>query len=257
MKIATFNANSIRSRLVPVLAWLEAHSPDVLCLQETKVQDAEFPEAPFREAGWHVAFRGEKAYNGVAVVSRRPPDEVVFGFDDGGPADAARLVRARFGALRLVNTYVPQGRAIDHEQYAYKLAWLRRVRSLFERAYRRDDLLLWTGDLNVAPTDLDVDRPETKRQHVCCHEAVRRAFADAVAWGLVDVYRQHHPEPGRYSFFDYRQPRSLERNQGWRIDHLLATPSLAAAARAAEIDLEPRRAEKPSDHTFVWASFDL
>ena len=150
MNIATFNANSIRSRLAPVLSWLERHRPDVLCLQETKVQDAEFPEAPFRAAGWHVVFRGEKSYNGVAIVSRRPPDEVAFGFDDGGPADAARLVRARFGDLRIVNTYVPQGRAVDHAQYAYKLEWLGRLRALFEREYRREDRLLWTGDLHLA-----------------------------------------------------------------------------------------------------------
>lgn len=255
--LATFNANSIRSRLGIVLGWLESHQPDVLCVQETKVQDAEFPAAAFVDAGWHVAYRGEKSYNGVALVSRKPADEVAFGFDDGGPEDATRLVRARFGALHVVNTYVPQGREIDHAMYAYKLAWLARLRGLFDRHYSVRDRLLWTGDLNVAPFDIDVDRPETKRQHVCCHEAVRKAFADVVDWGLVDVYRQFHPEPGRYSFFDYRQPRSLANNQGWRIDHLMATPPLAKVARAAEIDLEPRRADKPSDHTMVWASFDL
>lgn len=255
--LATFNANSIRSRLDAVLGWLAARQPDVLCVQETKVQDAEFPAEPFRAAGWHVVFRGEKSYNGVALVSRKPAEDVAFGFDDGGPEDATRLVRARFGKVHVVNTYVPQGREIDHAMYAYKLEWLGRLRKLFERHYAPRDKLLWTGDLNVAPFDIDVDKPETKRQHVCCHEAVRAAFADVVGWGLVDVYRKHHPEPGRYSFYDYRQPRSLERNQGWRIDHLLATPSLADRSRAAEIDLEPRRAEKPSDHTFVWAEFDV
>jgi exodeoxyribonuclease-3 len=257
MTIATFNANSIRSRLGTVLGWLAAHKPDVLCIQETKAQDADFPVDTIRDAGWHVVFRGEKSYNGVAIISRSPADEVVFGFDDGGPEDATRLVRARFGDVHVVNSYVPQGREIDHAMYTYKIEWLGRLRTLFDRCYSTRDKLLWTGDLNVAPFDIDVDRPETKRQHVCFHEAVRKAFADVVGWGLVDVYRQHHPEPGRYSFYDYRQPRSLERNQGWRIDHLLATPPLAAKARAAEIDLEPRRAEKPSDHTFVWASFDV
>ncbi len=257
MTIATFNANSIRSRLGVVLAWLQARRPDVLCIQETKAQDADFPAEAFREAGWHVVFCGEKSYNGVAMVSRAPLEGVRFGFDDGGPADATRLVRARCGGVDILNTYVPQGRAIDHPQYAYKLEWLGRVRALLERDYRPDGLLLWTGDLNVAPSDIDVDKPETKRLHVCCHEAVRSAFAAVAGWGLVDVYRAFHPEPGRYSFFDYRQPRSLERNQGWRIDHLLATPALAGKARAAEIDLEPRRAPKPSDHTFVWARFDV
>ncbi len=257
MLLATFNANSIRSRLTAVLGWLESRRPDVLCIQETKVQDAEFPVDAFRDAGWHVVFKGEKSYNGVAIISREPAADVVFGFDDGGPEDATRLVRARFGEVQIVNTYVPQGREIDHALYGYKIEWLRRLRALFARCYSSNDLLLWTGDLNVAPFDIDVDHPETKRQHVCCHEAVRKVFADTVAWGLVDVYRQFHPEPGRYSFFDYRQPRSLANNQGWRIDHLLATPSLAALARVAEIDLDPRRADKPSDHTFVWAAFDV
>ena len=137
----------------------------------------------------------------------------------------------------------------------FYLIWLGRLRALFKHNYTLADKLLWTGDLNVAPFDIDVDRPEMKRQHVCCHEAVRSAFFEVVAWGLEDVYRKYHPEPGRYSFYDYRQPRSLEHNQGWRIDHLLATPPLAALSREAEIDLEPRRAEKPSDHTFVWTSF--
>lgn len=257
LTIATFNANSIRSRLDAVLAWLVLHQPDVLCVQETKAQDADFPVRAIRDAGWQVVFRGEKSYNGVAVISRLPPDEVVFGFDDGGPEDATRLVRVRFGKVHIVNTYVPQGREIDHAMYAYKIAWLGRLRALFDRHYTPRDKLLWTGDLNVAPFDIDVDKPEAKRQHVCVHEAVRKAFADVVDWGLIDVYRQYHPEPGRYSFFDYRQPRSLENNQGWRIDHLLATPPLASTARAAEIDLQPRRAEKPSDHTFVWASFEV
>ncbi len=257
MKIATFNANSIRSRLDAVLGWLEQHAPDVLCVQETKAQDADFPVAAFEERGWNVVFRGEKSYNGVALVSRVPLDAVRFGFDDGGPEDATRLVRARCRGVHILNSYVPQGRAIDHPQYAYKLEWFGRIRALLEREHQPTDRLLWTGDLNVAPEDIDVDRPETKRQHVCCHEAVRAAFARVLEWGLEDVYRAFHPEPGRYSFFDYRQPRSLERNQGWRIDHLLATPALAALARGAEIDLDPRRAPKPSDHTFVWATFDV
>lgn len=256
MKIATFNANSIRSRLEIVLRWLERHRPDALAIQETKVQDADFPVEAFRNAGWHVAFRGEKAYNGVAVVTREKPDAVAFGFEDGGPPDETRLMRIRLDSLNLVNTYVPQGRAIDHPLYAYKLEWLARLRRDFEQRFSPRDQVLWVGDLNVAPTEIDVAKPETKRQHVCFHETVRRAFADTVDWGFVDLFRRFHPEPGHYSFFDYRQPRSLARNQGWRIDHLLATPPLAETCTAAEIDLAPRRADKPSDHTFVWTAFD-
>ena len=255
MKIATFNANSIRSRLDLVLSWLEHHQPDALAIQETKVQDADFPVEAFQSAGWQVAFRGEKAYNGVAVVSRQAPDRVTFGLDDGGPPDETRLMHVQFGPLHLVNTYVPQGRAIDHPMYAYKLEWLARLRRYFERHFTPNDHVLWVGDLNVAQTDIDVHRPETKRNHVCVHEDVRKAFADTVDWGFTDLFRHFHPEPGHYSFYDYRQPRSLERNQGWRIDLLLATPPLAETCQAAEIDLEPRRAPKPSDHTVIWATF--
>jgi len=255
MIIATFNANSIRSRLDAVLQWLDQRQPDVLCIQETKVQDADFPVEAITAAGWQVAFRGEKSYNGVAIISRQAPDEVSFGFDDGGPADETRLVRARFGAVSVVNTYVPQGRDIEHEMYRYKIEWLARLRKLFERHYAPADKLLWTGDLNVAPFDIDVYKPETKQKHVCCHADIRKAFADVMDWGLSDVYRKHHPGPGHYSFYDYRQPSSLERNQGWRIDHLMATAPLAQLSRAAQIDLEPRQAPKPSDHTFVWADF--
>lgn len=257
MKIATFNANSIRARLDAVLLWLEEHNPDVLCIQETKARDDDFPLEAFSDAGWHVVFRGEKSYNGVAIISREEPDGVVFGFDDGESADETRLVRARFGSVHIVNTYVPQGRTIDHEQYQYKQQWLRRLLALFDRDYSPDDLLLWTGDLNVAPDDIDVYRPETKQKHVCCHATIRDVFAEVIDWGLIDVYRKFHSGTGHYSFFDYRQPSSLERNHGWRIDHLYATRPLADLAREAAIDLEPRRAERPSDHTFVWASFDV
>ncbi len=257
MIIATYNANSIRTRLDAVLKWLDERQADVLCIQETKVQDADFPAAAITDAGWHVVFRGEKSYNGVAIISREPAADVAFGFDDGGPADETRLVRARFGEVHVINTYVPQGREISHEMYSYKLDWLARIRKLLERDHTPQDKLLWTGDLNVAPYDIDVYKPETKQKHVCCHVDVRTAFASVMNWGLTDVYRKHHPGPGHYSFFDYRQPSSLERNQGWRIDHLMATAPLAELSQQAQIDLEPRQAPKPSDHTFVWADFNV
>lgn len=257
MKIATFNANSIRSRLDVIRAWLAQHRPDVLCVQETKVQDPEFPLAAFTEAGYHAAFRGEKSYNGVAILSRRAADAVQFGFDDGGPADGTRLVRAVFGNVTVLNTYVPQGREIDHAMYQYKLEWFRRVRAHLDRHCRPDGLVLWCGDLNVAAEPEDVHAPEEYAQHVCFHADVRKAFAECRAWGFADVFRKFHPEPGQYTFFDYRTIRAVQRKIGWRIDYLLATPALAARARQCEIDLAPRLADKPSDHTFLWAEFDV
>ena len=257
MKLATYNVNSIRSRLDATVAWLGKHGPDVLCLQETKVQDNEFPAEPLREAGYHVVFRGQKSYNGVAMLSRRAPDEVWFGFDDGGAADETRLLHARFGRLHVVNTYVPQGRDIDHEMYRYKVDWLGRMRRYFERRFTPRNLVAWVGDMNVAREPIDVYNPEKRAKHVCYHADARAAFDGAVRWGFTDVYRRFHPEGGEYTFYDYRTADSLERGWGWRIDYILASEGLAEKARAARIDLDPRRLAKASDHTYLVAEFDV
>ena len=257
MKIATFNANSIRARLDAVLKWLHAQKPDVLCLQETKVTDGEFPADDIRAAGYHAAFRGEKTYNGVAVLSLAEPDAVHFGFDDEGPSDETRLVRARFGSVHVVNTYVPQGRDIEHAMYAYKLQWFERLKRYFDRHFTTRQNVLWLGDLNVAPQAMDIHNAEQQLNHVCYHVDVRRAFAGTVAWGFEDVFRKHHPEPGQFTFFDYRTPGAARRKMGWRIDHLLATPPLARRCTHAYIDLDPRLEERPSDHTFLVGEFDV
>ena len=258
MRIATFNCNSIRARLDTVRTWLHTHQPDLLALQETKVVDDLFPRHELEAAGYHIAFRGMKAYNGVALLSRRPPDEVRFGLDDGqGPSDEPRLLHARFGTLHLVNTYVPQGRAIDHPMFAYKLGWFGRLRAYFDRHFTPRRSVLWLGDLNVAAEPIDVHNPEDRAQHVCFHADVRRAFAHCRDWGFADVFRRFHPEPGQYSFFDYRTTWRGNAGDGWRLDYLLASRPLARTARACWIDVEPRRGPRPSDHCFVAADFDL
>lgn len=252
MRIATFNCNSVRSRLDIVLGWLADHAPDVLCLQETKVQDADFPADAFRLAGWHVAFRGEKSYNGVALVSKKPADEITFGLDSE-PADPTRLVHARYGPIHVVNTYVPQGREIDHAMYAYKLAWLARLKKYFAKRFDTATPLFWCGDLNVARHPIDVSSPENKKDHVCYHQAVRDAFEDVLAFGFTDLFRRHHPDLVDYSFYDYRAPFNPEQKRGWRIDYVLATPPLAQKSIAAAIDIGPRTRPKPSDHCPLYA----
>ena len=169
LKVATYNANSIRTRLEQVLEWLGQGKADVLCIQETKVQDRDFPQDPFREAGYHVAFRGQKAHGGVAIVSRQEPQDVSFGFDDGGEPDGPRLARALIAGIPIVNTYVPQGRSPDSEHFQYKLEWLARMRALFERYYAPDAPLLWVGDFNVAPDPIDVHDPKRLKDHVAFH----------------------------------------------------------------------------------------
>jgi exodeoxyribonuclease-3 len=257
MKIATFNANSIRAREPVILDWLKKHSPDVLCIQETKVVDELFPVELYRDAGYHVAFRGQKSYNGVAILSVIAPTSVLYGFDDGGPVDDTRLISAKIGPIRVVNTYVPQGREIDHEMYEYKQEWFRRLHTYFDGHFSTRMRLVWVGDMNVAPTEADVHNPEKQAKHVCFHQAVKESFADTVAWGFEDVFRKFHPESGQFTFFDYRMPTSLKENRGWRIDHILATPSLARRATDSYVDLKPRAAERPSDHTFLVAEFDV
>lgn len=257
MRIATFNVNSIRSRMEIVLGWLDTHRPDVLCLQETKVQDVEFPVEPFQGAGYQVTFKGQKAYNGVAVLSREPVTEVRYGFNDDGPADESRLIEVTVGGVRVVNTYVPQGREIDHEMYQYKLEWFRRLRRHFDERYKRDDPLVWLGDMNVAHEPIDVHNPEKRARHVCYHQDARDMFAHCREWGFVDVFRQHHPEAGHYTFYDYRGKDNVKNGLGWRIDYILTNPALARRCTDCYIDVAPRLKPKPSDHTCMIAEFDL
>lgn len=255
MKIATFNANSIRSRLEIVLDWLAENKPDVLCVQETKAEDKDFPALAFAGAGYSVVFRGEKSYNGVCIISKAKPDKVSFGMDDGGQADETRLAYVKIGAVHVVNTYVPQGREIDNPMYQYKLKWLARLKKYFDRHFSPRDSVVWVGDMNVAPEAIDIHNVEEQAEHVCYHVDVRKAFADVVGWGFVDVFRKHHPEAGQYTFFDYRTINAVKRNMGWRVDHIMATAPLAAKSTDSYVDLKPRLKEKPSDHTFLVAEF--
>lgn len=257
MKIATFNVNSIRRRLPIVIDWLIKKKPDVLCLQETKVQDADFPLEAFAETGYHIAFRGMKSYNGVAILSRTLPEHVSSGFgdDEEHPDDPMRLMRVVIHGIPILNTYVPQGFSIDSPKYQYKLGWYRRLTHYFQQHLSPKKPAIWCGDMNVAPEPIDVHSPETHLKHVCFHADVRKAYEHTISWGFVDVFRAHYPKRQQFTFWDYRQPSALENNRGWRIDHILATPVLAQACTKVAVDLGPRKAENPSDHTVLWAEF--
>jgi exodeoxyribonuclease-3 len=256
LKVATYNCNSIRARLDQVLTWLQREKPNILCLQETKVQDATFPGDVFFDFGYRVVYRGQKAHAGVAMVCREEPHEVAFGLDDGGEPDEARLIRSRVGSIAVVNTYVPQGRTADSPHFQYKLEWLLRLCRFFERHYDPQEALLWVGDFNVAPEPIDVYDPKRLKKHVDFHPEARKALAQVREWGFVDIFRLHHPdEPGQYTFWDYRVPNALDRGMGWRVDHIWATEPLAKRSTGAWIDVEARRAQRPSDHTFLVAEF--
>jgi exodeoxyribonuclease III len=257
MKVATFNVNSLRKRLSIVLDWLEKQNPDVLCLQETKVQDSEFPLLALAASGFEITFRGMKSYNGVAVLSRHKPEAIAYGLDDGGEPDEARIIRVVIQGIPIVNTYVPQGFEIDSPKYVYKLEWYKRLRRYFEMHLSPTKPAIWLGDMNVAPRPMDVHSPEKHLKHVCYHEDTRKAYETTVAWGFQDVFVKLHPDRQQYTFWDYRAPGSLEANKGWRIDHILATAPLAKKCVRVDVDVEPRRAKDPSDHTFLWAEFSV
>lgn len=257
LTVATYNVNSIRSRLHIVIPWLKTQRPDILCLQETKVEDARFPRQAFEEIGYHVVFKGEKQYNGVAIASLEKPADVSFGLDDDDPPDYSRLIRGVFSGVPILNTYVPQGGEPESEKFAYKLQWLKRLRNFIARHYRPQDPLILCGDINIAPEAIDVHDPKRLLGHVCFNPQVWAALKEIKSWGLTDVFRRHHPdEAGQYTFFDYRVPKTLERGLGWRIDHILATQAMADRSVGCHIDLAPRREEKPSDHTVLWAEFE-
>jgi exodeoxyribonuclease-3 len=257
-RIATFNANSVRVRSGQIADWLQRHAPDVLCLQETKVQDQDFPRDVFESVGYQVVFRGQKSHAGVAVASRQELVNVSFGLDDDGPSDEPRLVYAQLGAVTIVNTYVPQGQEITSPMFQYKLEWFDRLRAWMARRFSPDQRLVWVGDLNVAPTDIDIYDPKGLAEHVDFHPDVKAALERVRTWGLIDCFRLHHAdEAGQYSYWDYRARNPVPRGIGWRIDHIWATPPLAEACTACWIDVDARLVERPSDHTFVVADFEV
>jgi exodeoxyribonuclease-3 len=254
MKIATWNVNSIRKRLPILLNWLGQHNPDVLCLQETKVQDSEFPVEALRGTGYHANFRGAKGYNGVATLTRLTPERVFHGFREGPDNEDVRVLEVVVDGLAIINTYVPQGYRVGSDRYTFKLDWFRRIRQHFEERFDPSQPLIWTGDMNVAPEPIDVYHPDRRVNDVDFHIDARRAYAAAVGWGFVDVFRKLYPDRVQYTYWDYFR-NALENNWGWRIDHILATKPLAEICAAADVDMEPRRCSGASDHTIVWAEF--
>jgi len=260
MLVATFNCNSIRRRLPVILAWLEQYHPDALALQETKCCDEDFPKAEIEKAGWKVYFCGEKSYNGVAWITEHKPTAISFGLqdsqDDEQNTSATRLAWLRLGDLHLLNLYVPQGQEMGSAKFKFKLVWLKRLRNFLEKNFQpKRDRLLVVGDLNMAPAEIDVYDHKAIWPHVCHCQEIVAAFSDLIGWGLVDVFRKHLPEPGVFTFWDYRVPNALKRNMGWRIDHILATPPLAARSREVFVDRKARCQPQPSDHTFVAVRF--
>jgi len=256
MKIATFNVNSLRARLAIVVDWLLEHRPDILCVQETKVQDKDFPCDAFDEIDYKYVFKGQKSYNGVALFSREEIEEVRYGFEDE-PKDGPRLITGQIKGVRIVNTYVPQGQSRESEKFQYKLNWFKRLGEFFEENFEPGEPIIWVGDFNVAPEDRDVYDPDGLRGHVCFCEEVTEALNGIMEWGFVDLFRKYCQEAGQYTFWDYRERGGFRRNHGWRLDHIMVSKSLAKKSTGCYVDKKPRMLEKPSDHTPLVAEFEL
>ena len=255
MKIATWNINSVRRRLDLVIGWLTANQPDALCLQETKVPDSEFPALAFLSAGYHSTFRGMKSYNGVATLTRKEPESVLHGLCEGPDSEDVRILQTVVGGIPIVNTYVPQGFKIGTDKYVFKLEWFHRLRRYFGEHLDPAKPAIWLGDLNVAPTPIDVYHPDRRVNDPDFHIDAREAYQFAAGWGFHDVFRRLYPDRVQYTYWDYFR-NAFAHNWGWRIDHIMATAPLAGRCRVCEVDLETRRAPSASDHALVYAEFD-
>lgn len=259
MRIATWNVNSVRTRLTHLTTWLTANPVEVVCLQETKVIDADFPRQSLEDLGYYVYPSGQKAYNGVALLSRQPLDAVHVGFGALLPAgrvgdldDQKRLIRGVWGSRQVLNVYIPNGSAVDSEKYAYKLAWLTALRDYLDALLTQtpDVALCLCGDFNIAPDDRDIHDPVGKDAHIMASPLERQALQQIMRLGLRDGFRQFTAEAGHYTWWDYRAA-AFRRNQGWRIDHHYLTPALATQAQKCWIDRTPRSWPQPSDHAPV------
>jgi exodeoxyribonuclease-3 len=260
MEIATWNVNSVRSRLTHVVDWLTANPVDVLCLQETKVVDQDFPHAPLMETGYTAYISGQKSYNGVALLSRHPLESVSAGFAPivgeaatGDLDDQKRVITGVLDGVRIVNLYVPNGSAIGSEKYAYKLRWLALLQTYLKTLLAENPNLLVCGDFNIALEDRDIHDPEGKDTHIMSSPQEREALRQVLSVGLQDAFRKFTDAGDHFSWWDYRAA-SFRRNRGWRIDHHYLSASLYDRATACTIDVEPRKREKPSDHTPVIVS---
>jgi exodeoxyribonuclease-3 len=256
LSVVTWNVNSLRARLPLVLRWVKQHRPDVLCLQETKVEDELFPLDDFTIFGYHEALHGQKTYNGVALLSRRPIEAVARGFDGKGGDEQKRLIAGTVAGIRVVNAYVPNGGEVGSDKFAYKLEFIAQLHRYLDQRHRPDEPLVLVGDFNVATEPGDVFSVEAMEGQVCYHPDERAALAQLKAWGFEDLFRRFEKAPGHYTWWDYRQA-GWPRNHGLRIDHIWTTRPLAERSQSCTIDREERARDKASDHVPVTAMFSL
>ena len=249
MKIASWNVNSLKVRLPQLMEWLDTYRPDIVCLQETKLEDHAFPQQEIEAAGYSVCFSGQKTYNGVALLSRMAPQDIAFGnphFAD----PQKRLIAASIGSYRVICAYVPNGQEVGSDKYAYKLDWLRALHEWLSEEIAAHSTLIVAGDFNIAPDDRDVYDPLAWSGKILCSDAERSALGQILNLGLKDSFRLFDQPERTYSWWDYRM-LGFQKNRGLRIDHILVSDAVKSSVTACTIDRTPRKNKQPSDHTPV------
>ncbi|MBS0186210.1 MAG: exodeoxyribonuclease III [Proteobacteria bacterium] len=247
--IASWNVNSIRARLENVLNWMRSKNPDILLLQETKVQNQDFPKELFEDLGYNLALFGQKTYNGVAILSKSPLEDIRFGLTSG--SEEARYIEAFTSGVRIASIYVPNGQAKDSPKFPYKLNFFKDLQTRIKTLLSYDEILVLGGDFNVAPTDLDVHDPFLWHEKILCTSEERQAFHALLHLGIFDALRCLHPKDPLYTWWDYRA-NSYQRNNGLRIDHFLASSQALDCLEKANVDIQERGLEKASDHAPIW-----
>lgn len=256
MKIATWNVNSIRARMDHVLDWIRENQPDLLCLQEVKVQDSEFPKEPFEALGLHVYTHGQKSYNGVAFITPHELKAVEHGVGVASLDGQKRLIMAKLHGVEVVNVYAPNGQDPESDKFIFKEEWYKALRELFDKRFNPHDKVLICGDFNIAPEDRDVHSPEKMLGRCGFHPLEHKWLKNFTDWGLKDAFRLHNDEEKIFSWWDYRQG-AFAKNRGMRIDHIFVSKPLADVCVNTYIDDEPRKLEKPSDHAPVVTELDI
>jgi len=262
--IATWNVNSVRTRLTQIIDWINHVNPEILCLQETKVVDENFPVEPFKKLGYSVEVFGQKAYNGVAIVSKKKADNVKKGFygckdsdqDIKTFLDQKRLISADIYGIKIINVYVPNGSSLESEKFEYKIKWLNCLASFLDEQVKRGELICLVGDFNIAPSNIDIHDPEKYEGKLMASEIERNALNNVLKGRLIDTFRIFEKNTGYWSWWDYRN-NSYELNKGWRIDHIYISKELSSKLKSCVIDSLPRANLRPSDHAPVMISLNL
>ncbi len=264
MLIATWNVNSVRTRLSQIINWINQVNPDILCLQETKVIDNDFPINPFEELGYKVIAFGQKSYNGVAIISKIESENVTKGFsgflgdqnDLNKFEDQKRLITADIKGVKIINVYVPNGSSLHSEKFDYKINWLNCLSSFLDKQEKKNELICLLGDFNIAPSNKDIHNPQRYEGGIMASEIERNALNNVLKGRLIDSFRIYEKNTGHWSWWDYRN-NAYELNKGWRIDHIYISKALTSKLKSCVIDSNPRGNLQPSDHAPVMINLDL